>query len=434
MNSRAATALLATFALVASPGEAQTTDSAASFIDRGSGVSLDQAIARAREQEPSMRAARTAIDVARGTQLQAGLRRNPSLSMEFRGEPAGTDNQTVLSVEWPLDLFRRDGRIAVADREAAAAELSIADRERRLAADVRARYGDVLAAVRDLAIVEELGAAMQRQYDLLRSRVDAGAAPPIERDLLDVERRRLDAERLLLLGRTERAMIELKRSLGAPPAEPLRLRDTLEDAVHHDAASMPAAGSADARPDVREAEARVAVADARVDRAQRDGRLDISLFGGYMRMDSGFPQFGVSPAGAPERVHGVFHYLTGGAMVSLPLFNRNQGELASARAERAGAASLHAAARLSAQTDIAGARALDQRAQQAVQVYREGAKALAARNLSIVQQSYELGRTTIFEVLAEQKRYLEFERAFTDTLRAAYEARTVLSRALGEWR
>ena len=432
MNSRAATALLAMFALVASPGEAQTTDSAASFIDRGSGVSLDQAIARARAQEPSIRAARTAVDAAHGTRLQAGLRRNPSLSMEFRGEPAGTDNQTVLSVEWPLDLFRRDGRIAVADREVAAAELSVADRERQLAADVRARYGDVLAAVRDLAIVEELGAAIQRQYDLLRSRVDAGAAPPIERDLLDVERRRLDAERVLLLGRAERAMIELKRSLGAPPAEPLRLRDTLEDAVHHDAAITPAAGSADARPDVREAEARVAVADARVDRAQRDGRLDISLFGGYMRMDSGFPQFGVSPAGAPERVHGLFHYLTGGATVSLPLFNRNQGELASARAERAGAASLHDAARLSAQTEIAGARALDQRAQQAVQLYREGAKALAARNLSIVQQSYELGRTTIFEVLAEQKRYLELERAFTDTLRAAYEARTVLNRALGE--
>jgi cobalt-zinc-cadmium efflux system outer membrane protein len=421
-------------ALVASPGEAQTTDSAASFIDRGSGVSLDQAIARAREQEPSIRAARHAVDAARGTRLQAGLRRNPSLSMEFRGEPAGTDNQTVLSVEWPLDLFRRDGRIAVADREVAAAELSVADRERGLAADVRARYGDVLAAVRDLSLVEELGAAIQRQYDLLRSRVDAGAAPPIERDLLDVERRRLDAERVLLLGRTERAMIELKRSLGAPPAEPLRLRDTLEDAVHHDAAIAPAAGSADARPDVREAEARVAVADARVDRAQRDGRPDISLFGGYMRMDSGFPQFGVSPAGAPERVHGLFHYLTGGAMVSLPLFNRNQGELASARAERAGAASLHDAARLSAQTETAAARALDQRAQQAVQLYKEGARALAARNLSIVQQSYELGRTTIFEVLAEQRRYLELERAFTDTLRAAYEARTMLNRALGEWR
>ena len=432
MNSRVATALLAMFALVASPAEAQTTDSAASFIDRGSGVSLDQAIARARAHEPSIRAARNAVDAARGTRLQAGLRRNPSLSMEFRGEPAGTDNQTVLSVEWPLDLFRRDGRIAVADREVAAAELSVADRERRLAADVRAGYGDVLAAVRDLAIVEELGEAIQRQHDLLRSRVDAGAAPPIDRDLLDVERRRLDAERVLLLGRTERAMIELKRLLGAPPAEPLRLRDTLEDAVHHDAAITPAAGSADRRPDVREAEARVAVADARVDRAQRDGRLDISLFGGYMRMDSGFPQFGVSPAGAPERVHGLFHYLTGGATVSLPLFNRNQGELASARAERAGAASLHDAARLSAQTEIAGARALDRRAQQAVQVYREGAKALAARNLSIVQQSYELGRTTIFEVLAEQKRYLELERAFTDTLRAAYEARTVLNRALGE--
>ena len=41
---------------------------------------------------------------------------------------------------------------------------------------------------------------------------------------------------------------------------------------------------------------------------------------------------------------------------------------------------------------------------------------------------------TIFEVVAEQKRYLDFERAYTETLRAAYEARTALNRALGEAR
>jgi cobalt-zinc-cadmium efflux system outer membrane protein len=151
-------------------------------------------------------------------------------------------------------------------------------------------------------------------------------------------------------------------------------------------------------------------------------------------MDAGFPQTGFSSTGTPERVRGLFHYVTGGAMVMLPLFNRNQGEVAAARAERAGAVALQEAAALSAQTEVATARSLDERAHEAVRIYAGDARALARQNLSVVRQSYELGRTTIFEVLAEQKRYLDLERAYTETLRAAYEARTALNRAVGEVR
>jgi cobalt-zinc-cadmium efflux system outer membrane protein len=432
MNRRATAALFAISSLVASASAAQTV---ASFIDPANGLSLDEAITRAVAQEPTLRAARTAIDVARGMRQQAGLRRNLSISAEFRDEPSGTDNQSMFSVEWPLELFRRDGRVAVAEREVAAVEWSVADRERILIAEVRARYGEALVAVRDLSLLDELVEATRRQHDLLRARVDEGTSPPLERDLVDVELRRMHADRSLQLGRVERAMYELKRILGAAPDDSLSLRDTLEDVVRRDHAAAPAASdSGQPRSDVREAAARVAVADARVGLAEREGRFDVSLFAGYSRMDSAFPQLGVSPSGALEPIRGVFHYVTGGATVTIPLFNRNQGEVAAARAERAGAVALREAAALSAQTEIATARSLDRRAHEAVQLYAGDARTLARRNLSVVRQGYELGRTTIFEVLAEQKRYLDLERAYTETLRAAYEARTALKRAVGDMR
>jgi cobalt-zinc-cadmium efflux system outer membrane protein len=432
MNLRVTAALLVGVVLFTSAkAEAQAADA---FVDPVAGLSLDQAIARALAREPSLRATRTTVDVARGMRLQAGLRRNPSVSAEFREEPSGTDNQTMLSVEWPLDLFRRQGRVAVADRELAAVEHSVADRERLLAADVRVRFGEALTAVRELTVLDELVDATRRQLDLLRSRVESGASPPLERDLVDVEVRRLNAERLLQVGRVERALYELKRVLGASPADELRLRDTLEDVVKRDSASAVTIDADQRRPDVREAAARVAVAEAKIDRAEREGRFDVTLFAGYMRMDAGFSQFGLSPTGTPERVRGLFHYVTGGAMVTVPLFNRNQGEVATARAERAGAEAMHGAAALSAQSEIAAARSVDQRAHEAVQLYAGDVQKLARQNLSVVRQSYALGRTTIFEVLTEQKRYLDLERAYTETLRAAYEARTALNRALGETR
>lgn len=142
-------------------------------------------------------------------------------------------------------------------------------------------------------------------------------------------------------------------------------------------------------------------------------------------------QRGFAPDGTLERIRNRMNYVTGGVMVMVPLFDRNQGEIAAAEAGRAGAAAALEAARLDAAAEIASARAEDQRAREAVDLFTSGARTLARKNLDVVGQTYELGRATVFDVLAEQRRYLDFERAFTDALRGAYEARTALLKASG---
>jgi cobalt-zinc-cadmium efflux system outer membrane protein len=188
------------------------------------------------------------------------------------------------------------------------------------------------------------------------------------------------------------------------------------------------------RPDVLGAESRVAVAEAQIDRAQREGRPDVSLFGMYMRMDAGFPQRGFNDAGELARVRGVFHYVAGGAMVTLPLQNRNQGAVAAAQADRAGAASELEATRLRAQAELAAARTRDAHAGQAVEAFGADAIPLATRNLETIRQTYELGRATLLDVLAEQRRYLDMQRAYTEVLREAYQSRQALRQALGDTR
>jgi cobalt-zinc-cadmium efflux system outer membrane protein len=398
------------------------------------GLTLDQATSQAIEREPSLRAMRHTVDVARGLRDQAALHPNPSFSFEQRIEPAGSDKLTTLGVEWPLDLFRERGRTAVAKNELAATELALADRERVLAADVRDRYGELLTSIRTLSIVDDLVGVTERQHNLLASRVQEGAAPPLERDLVEVELRRLESDRLLQEGRTEAAVVELKRLLGLSPEAPLRVRDTLEsvqatEAIDGDAGQI--TDRVEARPDVREARARIAIAESSIDRASREGRWDLSLFGTYMRMDSAFPQLGFNAAGGLERVHGLFHYIAAGARITLPVINRRQGEVAASSAQRAAAEAEYEAARLTALTEVAAARARDDRARQALSLYAGGARTLARQNLAVVGQTFELGRLTVFDVLAEQRRYLEIERAYTDALRAAYDARTALKRALG---
>lgn len=437
-RSRPITSVMITAVLFAAPvrgqGTAQPPTTASPYVDARTGVGLDDAIARALDREPGLRGVRAEIDIARGLRQQAGLRPNPTLSFERRDEPAGSDSLTSAGVEWPLDLFRRRSRINTAEGELAATQFAVADRERLLVADVRLQYGATAVAVRDVQVADDLVAAARRQLGLVRARVEVGATPPLEADLLDVELRRIEAERLLAAGRADAAVVRLKQLLGMSPEEALLLSETLEGLVAGNllgavGAALPSAAT---RPDVREAEARVTVADARIAQARNEGRADVSLFGSYMRMDAGFPQLGFNAAGALERVRGRFNYVAAGAMLMVPLFNRNQGQVAAAQAERTGAVARREAAELGARAEVAAAQARDERARQSVALYAGGVRTLARRNLDVIRQTFELGRATVFDVLTEQRRYLEIEQAYTAALREAWEARAALKLAMGD--
>lgn len=415
----------------------QAASSTGRYVDPTLGMSLGDAITLALRQAPAIRATRAEIEVAGGRRQQAALRSNPTVSVERRDEPGGTDNQTTFGVQLPLDLYRRSARVSVADRELEVARLDVAERERLLAADVRTRYGAALAAIRELAILEELLGAVTKQLELLTARVGEGATPPLERDLLHVEAHRLAAEQRMQTSRVATSLIELKQLVGLAPDTPLTLRETL-DAVVARESSLPAPPPDDdvirARPDVRGAEARVGTADSVLRQAAVEGRPDVSVFGTYMRMDSGFMQRGFAPDGSLERVRGVFHYVAGGAMVTVPLFNRNQGTVAAARAQVAGAQAAHEAALLQAQSEAAAAHLTDASARAVVDQYRDGIRPMARKNLDVVNETFSLGRATVFDVLNEQRRYLEIERGYTEALRSAFDARTKLQLAAGEVR
>ena len=409
---------------------------ASQYLNAETGLTLAEAITRALAQEPTLRATRTALDAANGERVQADLRPNPTVAFMQQFEPGGTDSQTRIEMQWPLELFRKGGRVAVAEQGRQATQFGVADRERLLAGDVRLKYGEAVAAVRDLSVSDELLATASRQVELLRARVNQGATPPLERNIVEVELRRLEAERLLQAGQVDRAVIELKRLLGMPASARLQLRDSLEQlALRELDMPRPAnATAAAARPDVQEAEAHIRVAEARVESAQRDGRYDLSLTGSYARMDAGFPQFGFDNRGQLTPVRDVFHYLSAGVTITLPWRTQNEGQVAVAQADRTGAMARLTAAQLTVESEIAAATASDERARAAVGIYRSGARDLARQNLDVVNQTYELGRATVFDVLAEQRRYLEVERGYSRALREAFEARTALRRALGDVR
>jgi outer membrane protein, heavy metal efflux system len=396
------------------------------------GVTVEELVAIALERSPELQVVRTETGVVSGQVVQAALRPNPMLASNHEHEPGGM-MMTGVDIEWPLDLFRRSARVAVARRSVDVTSLTIRDRERLVASDVREQAGRVLAARRTVELINELLTATRRMRDLLDRRVTEGGSTKLDANLAAVEALRLEADAALATGDLEAATIELKAMAGLEPDAPLALSDSLEGLMASPTVPrMTPVAAIEARPDLREAIARIGLADARAEQARREAGAEVSVLGGWTRNRWMFPQRGLDEHGMTVPIKNTFHTYVVGARVTLPWSNRNQGALASAQAERQGADALFAARQRAARAEIDAAIAREREARRAVEIYSTMVRELARQNVDVMLEAYDLGRFPLSDVLAEQRRYLDIESAYTAVLTRAYDARAAVARAFGE--
>lgn len=395
-------------------------------------VTVEQLVALALERSPELQAARAEIGVVAGQVTQAGLRPNPTLAAS-QEQGGGGMMTTTVGAEWPLDLFRRPARVLAARSATEVTALAIRNRERLLASMVREQAGRLLAARRSLDVIDESLTAARRMRDLLERRVTEGGTPKLDASLASVDVMRLEAEAALAAGDVAAALIELKAIVGLAPDATLAIGDSLEGLAGAPAAPrLTPTAALEARPDLREAIARIDFAEARAEQVRQEARTDVTLSAGYTRLAFGFSQLGLDARGARVPIHDIFHTVTIGARLSLPVRNRSQGTLAAAEAERQGAEALFTARQRAARAEIDAATAREREARRAVELYATSIRSLARQNVEVLLEAYDLGRFPLSDVLAEQRRYLDVEAGYTAVLMRAYDARTALARAFGE--
>jgi cobalt-zinc-cadmium efflux system outer membrane protein len=376
-------------------------------------------------------AARIEVEAAAARVQQAGLRPNPTL--ELAGQKAiSPDNNLNVGLSLPLDLNgRKAGRVGVAERELDARRRQVADRERRLRADVRMKAGEVLATQRSLRVIDDLLQVNRDGLALVENRVRAGAAPALEESLQVVEVNRLDASRQLAHSRVEIATLQLKALAGMAPDAPLVVKGDLAPPPSPLSQTEAMRRSISERPDLAAARADVAMAAAMVKKEQAEGRWDASINVGYQRQDFGFNLNGLTASGQTRPIQDVFHYFGGGVSITLPVRNGNEGNIAAAiAAERAAARRVEFVV-LTVQQEVATAFTQYDAAQRSLQIYERGVRDVARRNLAVVRQAYQLGRGSLLDVVAEQRRYIEIENGYTDALKQVYDAAVDIERAVG---
>ncbi len=404
----------------------------AMYADQQTGMTVDQTVAYALEHNGELLAARKEIDAASALVIQASLRANPKVDASLAKTVTGSDNNITVNGMLPLELGgRRPARIKVAERELEMRQQDVANRERLLAADVRAKFGEALAAILKLGFDEDLIATSQRGYNLVAARVTEGGTAPLEQNMVLVELNRLRSMRETSEGKTQIEMLELRNLIGMTPDEPLRLRGDFNDVI----APLPTLTDGtnralSERPDLKLAKAAESLAEARIEQARSEGRLDASLIAGYQRMDFSFPLNGINDAGALSPIRSTFHYLTVGVSLDLPVRNKNQGAVEAAVAEAEGAKRRREFLELTVRREVASAYAQYNSAARATEIFRVGVKDQANANLDVVRQTYELGSKTLIDYLGEQRRFIELQNGYINALLDTYKARVEIERAV----
>ena len=401
------------------------------YLDQINGMTADEAVTFALENNGEFAAARKEVETARALVKQARLKPNPSVEFSRQEQIGGGDNDTMIAGSLPLELGgRRKSRINVAIAELNLREKEVASRERLLAAEVRAKFGEALAQTLKLKLVEDLLDTAVGGYRLVQARVVEGKTAPLEENMTLVEVNRLRSVRETEAGKTEIAFLELRNLLGMKPEEPLRLRGDFKDLL----APLPPVFEAtqqalQTRPDLQVMQAMETLAAAQIEQARAGGRIDASVSAGYGRNNFSFPVNGITDTGQLRPVQDVFHSLRFGVTLEIPVRNRNQGAIEAAAANLDAAAKRREFAELTVRREVAAAYARYQSAARAGEIFRVGVRDQANTNLQVVRQTYELGRRNLIEYLVEERRFIELENEFIDAQLVVYQARVEILRA-----
>jgi cobalt-zinc-cadmium efflux system outer membrane protein len=380
---------------------------------------------------PALADARAAEAAARGELTQAGLVPNPTLSLGAANLPVhanttpsgdgnGVANNLVTSVgiDQPIELGGKRGRrVAQARSALAAATASRADALRTATFELRRAFWDAVRARERRALAEQVLSRYAETTRITRARFESQDISAIDLEKVELEgakhendladavaaQRSSVAQLLALVGPAAPPTVQVQGDLAvkAPALDPERLT----------------ARARDARPDLAAARHATEAARAAVRVAEAQAVPDLTVGASYTRSRA------IAAGDNPDALAFTL-------ALPLPLFHRNQGDIARARAEAE--RTQHAAAALEAQVrqEVLAAHARYAAAGEKVTRYEGGTLQRAERALSIAEKTWRAGDRSLLELLEAERTYIELRADYLDTLFELREARLQLERAV----
>lgn len=373
----------------------------------GPSIALEELQRLAAANNPTLRQAESEIAAARGRRRQAGLWPNPAAGYtgeEIRGgtlgggQHGGFVEQTIV-LGRKLQLGQR-----VFEKEITLAELEREEQRLRVDNGVKLAFFQTLATQELVSTRRQLAHLAADNYETATNLRRLGAADETEVLQAGVEMQRAELALVQAENNRERAWRGLAAVAGKPGLPLMALAGRLDELPPFDEERF--VGSLlTISPAVKIAEANIERADARVTQARRqavpDLRIRAGLLQNYERLEPSNRPIGLQ---AQAEVG-----------VQLPIFNRNQGNVDAARAERERAQLEAARIQLLLRERAAGLVRTQRNARAAVARYQQDILPAAEQSFNLMYKRWGEMAASYPQLLIAQRTLLDVH---TDYIRS----------------
>jgi cobalt-zinc-cadmium efflux system outer membrane protein len=373
-------------------------------------IDLEQAIQMAVVHNHALKAARTQIQQSQAEEITAAIRPNPVFTYDDLYVPIfspGQLNSSTLDNTTEFDLgvsytfergHKRQARIRAARDQTAVTRWQVSDTERGLTFNVAQQFVGILLAKSNLQFATQDLASYQQTVNLSAERYNAGAIS--EGDLLKIKLQLLQFQMDVSQARLSmvQAFASLRALLGydALPADydvvgdlayaPLKLN---QEDLQLKALQL--------RPDYLAAQQGVTAAQSQYSLAKANGKRDLTTTFDYTHVSA----------------------LNNASMllnIEIPIFNRNQGEIARTNYAIAQAQETKTAAEQTVMTDVANAYEAFKTGDQVVQLYLSGYLKQAEDSRDISEYAYKRGAASLLDFLDAERSYRATQLAYRQAL------------------
>jgi cobalt-zinc-cadmium efflux system outer membrane protein len=388
-------------------------------------LSLDQAIQLALQNNHALKAARTTIQQSEAQEITANLRPNPVLTAdaqfipifqpnEFTADYINTTAQFDLGISYLFERGKkRQHRLQVAQDVTAQTKSLVTDNERTLTFNVASQFFTAQLAESTLDLAFEDMKSFQKTVDISEARYKAGDISEV--DYLKIKLQLLQFQSDVSqaqLAKTQ-ALVGLRQLLGYQSvpedfdvtgdfeykAVALKLEDLQQMALQN-------------RPDFRAAQQGVTAAKSQYELAKAIGKVDVTGTFDYDHVS----------ATNTGSFFGSFQ---------IPIFNRNQGEIARTNYAINQAQELELAASDQVLSDVLTAYEGVRDNDQVVSLYLGGYLNAAQQSRDITEYSYKRGAASLLDFLDAERSYRATQLAYRQSLASYLTAVEQLREATG---
>jgi cobalt-zinc-cadmium efflux system outer membrane protein len=388
-------------------------------------ITLDEAIDLALKHNHSLQASRTLILQNQAQEITANLRPNPTLNGDAQFLPLFTPSNFTSdyfdnSAQFDLGvgyLFergkKRQHRLQAAKDQTAVTSAQVGDNERTLTFNVASQFITAILAQSNVELADTDLKSFQQTLDISEERARAGAMS--EGDLLKIKLQLLQFQTDVSAAKLARiqAMASLRQLLGyeSVPENYEVIGDLKYLPVKLGKDDLKAMALRQ-RPDVRAAQLGVTAAESQLALAQANGKRDVTASINYSHV-------------AATSTASLF------GNIEIPVFDRNQGEIARTRYAVGQSQELSSEQASLALTDVENSYEALHTNDEVVQLYESGYLKESQDSRDISQYAYQRGAASLLDFLDAERSYRATQLAYRQALASYMLSLEQLRQAVG---